>query len=173
MRQLREASDGASFAGLSAGILWMPFGPDGILWTTVRNRQFGRDGAAASKSLMYSSQVSGPAHSWLHRTHRTLSQPASALTRTEGFRPGRHPCVNRRPILTPAERGCWRLVQVVHRRAPSSLPWHVFCRSGRAASWHRPGMAPRPQPGRPRSRADPHPPALCEGQRVHAHPDSY
>src|SRR6267378_3528170 len=60
---------------------------------------------------MYSSQVSGPAHSWLHRTHRTLSQPASALTRTEGFRPGRHPCVNRRPILTPAERGCWRLVQ--------------------------------------------------------------
>jgi hypothetical protein len=36
MRQLQEASDGASFAGLSAGILWMPFGPDGILWTTVR-----------------------------------------------------------------------------------------------------------------------------------------
>jgi len=26
MHQLQEASDGASFAGLSAGILWMPFG---------------------------------------------------------------------------------------------------------------------------------------------------
>jgi hypothetical protein len=36
MRQLHEASDGASFAGLSAGILWMPFGPDGIIWTTIR-----------------------------------------------------------------------------------------------------------------------------------------
>jgi len=36
MRQLQEASDGASFPGLSAGILWTPFGPDGILWTTVR-----------------------------------------------------------------------------------------------------------------------------------------
>ena len=64
-----------------------------------QNRQFGRDGAAASKSLMYSSQVSGPAHSWLHRTHRTLSQPASALTRTEGFRPGRHPCETLRARL--------------------------------------------------------------------------
>src|SRR5580700_8074484 len=92
MRQLQEASDGASFAGLSAGILWMPFGPDGILWTTVRIGSLVVTARAASKSLMYSSQVSGPAHSWLHRTHRTLSQPASALTRTEGFRPGRHPC---------------------------------------------------------------------------------
>src|ERR1700730_5717070 len=89
MGQLQEASDGASFAGLSAGILWMPFGPDGILWTTVRIGSLVVTARAASKSLMYSSQVSGPAHSWLHRTHRTLSQPASALTRTEGFRPGR------------------------------------------------------------------------------------
>ena len=36
-----------------------------------------------------------------------------------------------------------------------------------------PARHPRPQPGRPPTRTDPHPPALGEGQRVHAHPDSY
>jgi hypothetical protein len=42
---------------------------------------------------------------------------------------------------------------------------------GRVAAQARCGP-PRPQPGRP-TRTDPHPPALGEGQRVHAHPDSY
>ena len=45
-------------------------------------------------------------------------------------------------------------------------------RQGRVAAQARYGP-PRPQPGRPRTRTDPHPPALGEGQRVHAHPDSY
>ena len=85
-----------------------------------QNRQFGRDGAAASKSLMYSSQVSGPAHSWLHRTHRPLSQPASALTRAEGFRPGRHPCETLRARLEGLPKAvrdiAWKAQVRLHNR---------------------------------------------------------
>ena len=59
-------------------------------------------------------------------------------------------------------------------REPPALPLArvLLDRQGRVAAQARYGP-PRPQPGRPRTRTDPHPPALGEGQRVHAHPDSY